>query len=73
MKISNFLLCLISLFLCLSINSQVPAHLDCVKINHLYRKACHNCYDPSVVNNTFYQSVGMTRVVEIDIHRIAFT
>ena len=43
-------------------------HLDCVKINHLYREACHNCYDPAVFSFAFTTAIATTKVVEIDIH-----
>jgi len=56
---------------CLSIfkidAQQIPEYLDCVKINHLYRKACHNCFQHSVIN-TFSAALNETRVVELDIH-----
>jgi len=35
---------------------QIPQYLDCVKLNHLYREACHNLYEYDVVPfGTFYQ------------------
>lgn len=66
---------LVKIFLCFSLcfslidnyGQQVPDHLDCVKINHLYRKACHNCFEHSVIT-TFAEALDETLVVELDIN-----
>ena len=42
--------------------------MNCVKLNHIYRKACHNCFDPNVFVHPFPIALGITKVVEIDIH-----
>ena len=47
-----------------SIRSVAP-HLNCVKINHLYRKASHNSYDTF---SSLQSVLDETRVIKIDIH-----
>lgn len=70
MNLIKILLILSFSFFIIKIEAQqIPPHLNCVKINHLYRKACHNCYDPGVVPfGTFKQALDATRVVELDIY-----
>lgn len=46
--------------------------MNCAKLNNVYRKACHNCFQESIVEPSeggFYQALYYTRVVEVDIHK----
>lgn len=66
-----------------NITTRIPnPALYCVKLNNLYRKACHNCFQESIVNpyegilannslykGGFYHALNFTRVVELDIHK----
>lgn len=66
--IRYFLTFIFIAFLCkLYSQNQIPQHLECVKINHLYRKACHNCYEPQYAQH-FYNTLNETRVIELDVH-----
>ena len=50
-----------------SIQAANP-EFNCIKLDKLYRKACHNCYNPGTFSGTFKQALDITQVVEIDIH-----
>ncbi len=41
--------------------------LNCVKLNQVYRKTCHNCYEKQY-SLTFKTALDITKVVEIDIY-----
>ena len=47
-----------------SIQAANPV-FNCIKLDKLYRKACHNCYE---VGPSFKSALDITQVVEIDIH-----
>lgn len=46
---------------------SIAPHLNCVKINHLYRKASHNSYDPNH-SSSLESVIDETRVIELDVH-----
>ncbi len=48
---------------------QLNGDLNCAKINHVYRKACHNCYEHNMAGITqFQQALDIAQAIEIDVY-----
>ena len=69
MKLSRVIIviiCLVYLSINKSVGQQIPQYLECVKLNHLYRKASHNSY--SADGLSLKDVLDITRVIELDVH-----